>query len=593
MSSTKFSQCICRNADCYLVQTQLWQHHNASKSLNGGTTNDQDVWCQPTPIRFTFDPMTANYKMWLFTLCLCRHIVGFESILVKRLFDSNADQTNSTSMVFSINRIHFPRVLLEQSKSHTTPFPLDVAKKLASIDGSKRIKEQINRASSLDLFGARILPEAARLLFQNSKQNSRFDTFFVFSACVSPNEAKQFATVYIETVSGRKASISRNTRTTPATNMKRPPSAPSADFVTPSVERPITRRRINHDEEVEENDQYDYYLPLHSIDVPQSPSILTVSDSYDATTMISDLTNDVYSPPRTQNQNDVDMVSSPPRNIATVEQCQETIKRGYHRKSANFSLALRALRILHHRLPNAKDPILVQDNNKGKVWIFPCTSKDEDCIAFKEEHRKQSFGERPPTLRLGTALCPSCSQKARQAYKNENKKVSSNKRKQTDAPRLSPATTMDESGLHSTIKTLQARSKVRRRAVVRLKQRIKKCQLKDIQSISDAVIAVKRAYKFLSEHKAKATNVIVEAIIDMETSKKILPWKQREINREYQRRRYLGYGFSPLQLVSAFYPCLRLNYNPIGEKGFIFSRRVSVQLLSSFINYPQSQRHYG
>ena len=26
---------------------------------------------------------------------------------------------------------------------------------------------------------------------------------------------------------------------------------------------------------------------------------------------------------------------------------------------------------------------------------------------------------------------------------------------------------------------------------------------------------------------------------------------------------------------------------------FIFSRRVSVQLLSSFINYPQSQRHYG
>ena len=40
-------------------------------------------------------------------------------------------------------------------------------------------------------------------------------------------------------------------------------------------------------------------------------------------------------------------------------------------------------------------------------------------------------------------------------------------------------------------------------------------------------------------------------------------------------------------------PCLRLNYNPIGEKGFIFSRKVSVQLLSSFINYPQSQRHYG
>jgi len=90
---------------------------------------------------------------------------------------------------------------------------------------------------------------------------------------------------------------------------------------------------------------------------------------------------------------------------------------------------------------------------------------------------------------------------------------------------------MDESGLHSTIKTLQARSKVRRRAVVRLKQRIKKCQLKDIQSISDAVIAVKRAYKFLSEHKAKATNVIVEAIIDMETSKKILPWKQRDRKR--------------------------------------------------------------
>jgi len=69
--------------------------------------------------------------------------------------------------------------------------------------------------------------------------------------------------------------------------------------------------------------------------------------------------------------------------------------------------------------------------------------------------------------------------------------------------------------------------------------------------------------------------------------------KQREINREYQRRRYLGYGFSPLQLVSAFYPCLRLNYNPIGHKEFIFSQRVSVQLLSSFISYPQSQRHYG
>jgi hypothetical protein len=58
-----------------------------------------------------------------------------------------------------------------------------------------------------------------------------------------------------------------------------------------------------------------------------------------------------------------------------------------------------------------------------------------------------------------------------------------------------------------------------------------KCEVKKIQSISDAVVAVKTAYTFLSKHKEDATKLIVESILEMESSHRIQPFKQKARKR--------------------------------------------------------------
>ena len=208
---------------------------------------------------------------------------------------------------------------------------------------------------------------------------------------------------------------------------------------------------------------------------------------------------------------------SPLRNIATKEQCQETIRLGFHRKTANFLLALKALRILHH---GSADPISVDNDNK-KLWLYPCTSTNEECIGFLERTRK---------IALGTPqLCDMCFAQYRKEYKNDNKK--DNNDQSGSNRRMSPVTTMKPTEIKIAYKTLQVKNKRAGQSIKRLKEQLKKCRMVPIKNVTDAVSAVKDAYTFLSSNKSKASKIIVDAIMDMEIGNRIPAWKQAERGR--------------------------------------------------------------
>ena len=79
-----------------------------------------------------------------------------------------------------------------------------VTQTIAVLDGSKRIIEDINTAAALERFGTQILPAQACCLFQKSKCNTKFDTYFVQSASAPLYEAKQHASAFFTSTNDNK-----------------------------------------------------------------------------------------------------------------------------------------------------------------------------------------------------------------------------------------------------------------------------------------------------------------------------------------------------------------------------------------------------
>jgi hypothetical protein len=122
--TTLFDQCICGKQQCFSVQTQLCEVVASRRPTTKNDDDDskpgqtEDVWGYATPIVFLFDPATAKHSSWIFLLSLCHHIKGFEEV-VKTTFDlSVLDPSAPKNKKWFINRLHFPRALLENRATY-------------------------------------------------------------------------------------------------------------------------------------------------------------------------------------------------------------------------------------------------------------------------------------------------------------------------------------------------------------------------------------------------------------------------------------------------------------------------------------------
>ena len=100
--------CVCQKPECSGTQKDLVIYHTASSS------ND-DVWGLANPISVRFDANNASYKTWLFLLGLCKHIRAFE-----QNFPEISKRSGATNIF--VNRIHFPRALLEHRETYKIKF---------------------------------------------------------------------------------------------------------------------------------------------------------------------------------------------------------------------------------------------------------------------------------------------------------------------------------------------------------------------------------------------------------------------------------------------------------------------------------------
>ena len=206
--------CICGNQDCFSVQTQLCQFvTTAGNDAKGATT---DVWCEPRPISIRFSPLDSTYKTWLYLLSCCHHIRGFKETFIAAAVAglSSGAPTTSTSNWF-INRIHFPRALLENRSTqkifqNQTLMSAAVTDYLKGFDdGKDRMMEPVNTVEFLEKLAKQILvPVALFEAFRSSKKNNKFDKCYVQAPVGALNDAKLYLAALLN--SRTKLSINRN-----------------------------------------------------------------------------------------------------------------------------------------------------------------------------------------------------------------------------------------------------------------------------------------------------------------------------------------------------------------------------------------------
>jgi hypothetical protein len=100
--------CVCGNEECFMVQTQLCELALPPPSSTAGASEPP----------MTFNPHTSTYQNWLLVLSICHHIPAFsDKFLAMTKFDDVVAPMKNSRQWF-INRIHFPRSLLENWSTH-------------------------------------------------------------------------------------------------------------------------------------------------------------------------------------------------------------------------------------------------------------------------------------------------------------------------------------------------------------------------------------------------------------------------------------------------------------------------------------------
>ena len=189
--------CLCGNKECFDMQRKLSRYK--------GPTPQGDEWCKPTmPIKISFNARTANYRTWLLVLSICYHVPCFLATAF-RTFDlpkrGGRDQ-------WSINKIHFPRALLENRlkkkfglSQNTSIMSPGVARHLESLDGGRnklQMADTTNTSGFLEEYAERVLLAPVFQQFQKSKsrRNGRIPKDYLVQApLVSLDDVKGYFTL--------------------------------------------------------------------------------------------------------------------------------------------------------------------------------------------------------------------------------------------------------------------------------------------------------------------------------------------------------------------------------------------------------------
>ena len=104
------------------------------------------------------------------------------------------------------------------------------------------------------------------------------------------------------------------------------------------------------------------------------------------------------------------------------------------------------------------------------------------------------------------------------------------KQRSISKTRQSPVNAMDDEEKTRAIKGNQVKLKRCRQSIKRLQERLQQTPSVTINSVTDAVNAVKKAYSYIASKKEEAMKLIIDAVIDMETSNRIP--KERQDDRD-------------------------------------------------------------
>ena len=472
------------------------------------------------PIRIQLDPTKANnYKAWLLLLSLCHHIPEFKEKFISTTFlpqvvgrrtdDAQEPQPAPGTKQWFVNRIHFPRALLEHRSTYKISqnlslLPPAVAKRIAKIDGKGRLIETVNKVSALERFAKRILPATAFKQFQQSQKQKGCQHYYVQAPVGTLDEAKLYVSSLLrfgKLALNRKPLVAPTKR---ASTKKRPPAAQ----VTPSAKKAKL------------------VAPTKMASTKKRPPAAEVTpsakkaklqqrqeNSVDFITSIVGTHSQTSSPLRHKEQ-PISVAPSPLKNIATSDQCRANILAASSTKSQNFALSMRALRVMYDNF----DPIRV-----GTKWFYPCgstkcTSKNIGFLALSKKLRKDH-----------QQLCPDCLL----AHQKNRKKTSHREKRSTLLSRMPPITAMSDDEKTDAYKGLQVKVKRCTQSNKRLCQRLMRKSPKiTINNVSDAVDMVKKAYQYIASSKLEASKMIIDAVIDMETSNRI-PIEQQEDRQRY------------------------------------------------------------
>ena len=483
--------CVCGKQQCFSVQTQLCELATQQITTAGADGAESppviaDVWCQPRPIKITFNPHTSKYKNWLLVLSLCHHIPAFKKkFLSTTEFESPFNPKKNNKQWF-INRIHFTRALLENRSDfeilqHQSLLSPHLARHLAEEfdEMNDRMIERVNTVSFLEGFARRILPPVALQLFIASMNEKTQDPdYFVQAPVGSLHDAKLHLSGLLLGSAG-KASLNRKPSPIVFSSKKRP--RPPAKVTPSSV------KKFRHGpSEVD---------PLYFIDAIAS----------------STMQNTVPSTPLHQGS-DHD-TESPFKPIETVDHCRKNIIAGFTRKSRNFSTSLRAYRDFHHQ----QDPIEVVENG----WLYPC-KRGFACASegFLYRENRQLRNDHPQ-------LCPGCLDNHQKTQRNKNDRV----QRSTTKTRQSPVNAMDDDEKTKAYKGNQKKLKRCTQSIKRLREQLRKTPSVTIVNVTDALKMVKKAYAYIASKKEEATKMILDAVIEMETANQIPTDRQEDRDR--------------------------------------------------------------
>jgi len=483
MKFRKLDQCICGVTECFSLQTDICQLVRSPTVQDTSVFLSDHPWCHPTPIQVFFDPSDAKYTTWLLLLSFHHHLPGFQEKFVSFVQDAldikkSSTPPKKTNPAFFVNRIHFTHALLENRSTfgilqNVSTFSAAVAQQLADLDHKKtRMIENVNTVGYIDRYARRILSGSSLAMYEQAMTKSRKNPQ-LHHYVQAPVGTIQDARVYLAALSrqlapgGERRSIERHVCLTPSSTRKRkePPAAVTLSCHTTTSNQQNQNHSMHFIDALVNNP--------HSCSSPQQ--LVTAPEP------------------------------SPVKNIATIDHCRDNIQQGFQARTPNFALSLRAYAYFHHQ----RDPVQLNATS----LLYPCNT--DNCPFNGFLHLTKRLRSDHPQL------CHGCLESYQKHTRNANER---SKRSSEGLSRMAPVTAMTDDEKTKAIAYRIVQVKRGNQAKKRLQQQLQsKSKKVTINKLTDAVSLIRLVYEFLSKHKLEATKIIVDAVMDMESSNRIPP----------------------------------------------------------------------